>query len=210
MIPEAALTMDWSESTSRASERGEPLPADREASELVRAVRAGDTDAFAGFYEQWFPTSLALVRTLTRRDESFCLDVVQDVMLRVVRALPPLEDAAALEAWLRTVVRSTALDHLRRETRRARREIRAFERGRSEEPRPVSERLELEERSAWLAAQIAELDAADRALLALRYQPGQTFRSVGAAFGLTGNSASGRLTRLLARLRALARQVFRE
>ena len=52
---------------------------------LTALIARGDERAFATFYELWFDRALALARSISRRDESFCLDVVQDCMLRVVR-----------------------------------------------------------------------------------------------------------------------------
>ncbi|MGK0202373.1 MAG: DNA-directed RNA polymerase specialized sigma24 family protein, partial [Planctomycetota bacterium] len=50
---------------------------------LTGRIAAGDESAFAEFYEAWFVSTLALSRAISRRDEAWCLDVVQDVMLTV-------------------------------------------------------------------------------------------------------------------------------
>ena len=44
------------------------------------------------------------VRRFTRRDESFCLDVVQDAMMRVIRKLTPKDSELQLLGWLRVLV----------------------------------------------------------------------------------------------------------
>ena len=80
--------------------------------ELTLTTLSGDAEALTGFYEAWFDRAFVLARALTRRDESFCLDVVQDARMRVVRSLPPLEEAAALGRWMVRVVHTTALDLL--------------------------------------------------------------------------------------------------
>ena len=64
---------------------------------LTAAIARGDPTAFGRFYELWFDPALALARSISGRDESFCLDVVQDCMLRVVRSMKPLATESSPE-----------------------------------------------------------------------------------------------------------------
>ncbi|MBI4602513.1 MAG: sigma-70 family RNA polymerase sigma factor [Planctomycetes bacterium] len=188
-------------------------PAAVTAAEVLRvtaAVARGDPEAFGAFYEAWFDRAYAMARSLTRRDESFCLDVVQDVMLRVVRSLRPMDGEELLARWVARVVHTTALDHLRREARRARREeCVAAARG-AAAPEGVASKLELDERVAWLEARLAEASEEDRALLRARFGEGKTLEQAGKALGMTGDAAHGRIRRVVERLRSLAREAFRE
>ena len=72
--------------------------------------------------ERRFPWVAAKARSITRRDEAFCLDVVQDVMMIVVKKMPRLETEAALRAWMARTVSRAVTDRLRSEARRRRRE----------------------------------------------------------------------------------------
>jgi len=54
---------------------------------LSSAMAAGDSRAVDAFYRQYFDWMYAQARRVTRRDESFCLDVVQDAVLRVMRTV---------------------------------------------------------------------------------------------------------------------------
>ena len=92
---------------------------------LTEAIASGNTEAFATFYRAWFDTMYAQARGASGRDESFCLDVVQDAMLRVIKSVPAMESADDLRRWLRVVVQSCAYDRFRAETRRKAREQRA-------------------------------------------------------------------------------------
>src|SRR5688572_24902887 len=83
-----------------------------DAATVTAAIARGDRAAFGEFYEAWFDRCYAMARGMSGRDESACLDIVQEAMLRVVRRMRPLPDAAALEAWMRRVVRSAAVDSL--------------------------------------------------------------------------------------------------
>lgn len=182
---------------------------DREVLAMTRAIARGDPDAFARFYEVWFDRAYKLVRGATRRDEAFCLDVVQDAMLRVVRSLRPTRGRQELSRWFARVVYTTALDHLRRETRRNRHEknIAATAR-RSRDDAGLLEVVELEEQQRWLEERLAELQPTDKALLRLRFFDAKTLREAGAAVGLSSHAARGRIERTLRRLRAAARSIF--
>ncbi len=213
MTQPANLVMTWPAKAPNPEAAADAQAAPRSSTlRLTEAIRAGDTEAFAGFYRAWFDRAYALVRSSTRRDESFCLDVVQDAMLRVVKSLPPLAEAAALECWMTRVVRTTALDRLRQEARRARREERVAHRraGESRVNRhDASEPLEMAERIAWVEARLEEADQVERALVKQRFESGESFRTLGEAFEISGNAASGRVSRLISRLRALAKEAFR-
>ncbi len=174
---------------------------------LTARIAAGDERAFATFYELWFDRLLAMARAATRRDETFCLDVVHDCMLRVVQKLPALGTEAAVAAWLLRALLRGAVDRLRQETRRARREASAAAAQASAVTDLETDLLAREER-AWLRARLDELPAADRALLLARFDDGLTLHAVGQTVGVTGDAAHGRIRRLLLRLRAAAKGAF--
>src|SRR5437763_10408707 len=90
---------------------------------LTAAMAAGDEAAITSFYGQHFHRLYHEARRATgERDQAFCLDVVQDSLLRIVRTVRRVEDARQFAAWLNLVVRTTAYDLLRREARRRRHE----------------------------------------------------------------------------------------
>lgn len=164
---------------------------------LTRAVARGDTAAFGKIYERWFDRALSAALRLTGRDESFCLDVVQDAMLRAARRLPPLPDEAALGAWLCRVVHRAALDRLRAERRRVARERTSLEHARAPEDHGGDA---LDEDIAWLRAQLRSLPPDDGWMLGARFGQSRTLAQVGAVLGLTGDAAHGRIRRALRRV----------
>ena len=197
----------------RVPNPGEPrvvdAPGDGSADGLswswTAAIGRGDEAAFERFHAHWFDRSLALARRISGRDEAFCLDVVQDVMLRVVRGIPALRDERAVTAWMARTTTSVAIDHLRADQRRRRRERGGAQIGEEARGPGPGEQLLDKERSDWLRARIAELDDDERRLLAERFDADRTLEAVGAALGISGNAAHGRLHRLLRRLRDAAR-----
>lgn len=185
--------------------RGDPT---MDAAAVSAAIARGDPGAFASFYEAWFDRLYAGARALTRRDESFCLDIVQEMMLRIARSLRPMPNEASLERWLTRVLHTTALDLLRREARRTRREL-----GRhAAAPATVqpSAASELDERIAWVRERLKELPPEDRWLLGLRFRTGATLKTAGEHSGISPDAVHGRVRRIIARLRASAKEVFDE
>jgi RNA polymerase sigma factor (sigma-70 family) len=194
---------------------GPPPPArarDWSAEELTRAIARGDGDALSAFYREWFDRVYGMARSLTRRDESFCLDVVQEAMLRVVRSMRAMRSEDEVARWMTRVVHTAALDLLRRESRRAARERRSVEAaGAAAPPTPTGdERAEAQERIAWVRARLAELPAEDSGLVGLRIGRGQSLDRAGASEGMTGDAAHGRVRRAVSRLRAMAKEAFGE
>lgn len=171
---------------------------------LARSIAAGDEAAFTAFYEAWFPATLALARTACGRDEAFCLDVVQDVMMTVAKKMPALGTAAAVGAWMRSTVLHTVTDRIRSETRRRRREQNiAAERAEAVAAEPWHA-LADGERQKWLEQRLGELSAEDRDLLVARFSPSITVTAAGALLGLAPDAAHGRLRRAMERLREMA------
>lgn len=171
---------------------------------LIRAIASGDIEAFARFYRRWFGPMFIMARRCAGRDESFCLDVVQDSMMRVIRSIRPMNDEVAVERWLHVVVKTCALDMLRRERRRRVREQRSKARSPKLDASSSNDALELEHRIAWLRDQIARLPSEQAHLLSLRFRFGWTLSQIGRAVGLKPGAVDGRLTRALATLREQA------
>ncbi|MBC7773658.1 MAG: sigma-70 family RNA polymerase sigma factor, partial [Pyrinomonadaceae bacterium] len=208
--------------------------------DMISAIADGNTSAFAVFYEQWFDRGVDLVSMLTRRDESFCLDVVQDAMVRAIKSLRPRLGIATrqdLDRWMTRVLHTTALDHLRRESRRKTRELRAtsgLARANSPAPAPrgsvlppgptmqllsltstdqsmaPTASLELDERINWIRQRLEEIDSLDRQLVVSHYGHARTVASAAASADMTPGAATGRMTRLINKLRTAAKEIFHD
>ena len=128
-------------------------------------------------------------------------DLAQDALLRAVRALRSYDPSRGTpEAWLWRIVVNAARDSARRRGRA----LELIERLTFAVPRE-SESVEAavlaKLRDADLHAQLRLLPYRDRTLLALRYGVGLDTAEVGAAVGLSPESAGKALRRALARLR---------
>ena len=158
--------------------------------ELSRRIAAGDTAAFAVFYEHWFDRCVIEIRHRTGLEESACLDIVQDAMLRVATKMPVFESKDELDRWMRTVLINGARDRIRSETRRLRRESRL---------RPKQQEKDLDAIEE-LSRRLASLDAESGMLLRRRFDLGWTLERIGRELGLGPGAVDGRIRRILARL----------
>ena len=82
-------------------------------SELVDAVRRGGAREFVGLYRAHVSTVRCVVAGLIRDDPETVADVVQETFLRALHSLSTLQDGSRLRAWLTTIARNLATDHLR-------------------------------------------------------------------------------------------------
>jgi len=172
----------------------------RTVHDCTAAIASGDTEAFGRFYELWFDHILTEARLASRRDEHFCLDLVQDVMLRIIRSRRVFEHEDGLRRWLHVVVRSCCIDMFRAEARRRRREQTHHS---SAEQRDVIH--EHDERLTWLESQLTTLGPDDAKLLDMRFRFGWTLGRIASTLGLSTGAVDGRLNRLLAALRGRAK-----
>jgi len=169
---------------------------------LTSAMAAGDEDAVETFYRQYFDWLYAEARRATRRDESFCLDIVQDAVLRILRNVRAVESETQWRAWMKLVVHTTALDRMRSERRRRTRETVVA--GDASMIAECEDETTRQDRIEWLAQQIARFDPQMIAIIEMRYQRGWTLQQVAQSIGLSIATIDGRLRRAFKTLRERA------
>lgn len=170
---------------------------------ITGRIAAGDERAFADFYEAWFASTLALARATSRRDEAWCLDVVQDVMLRAARRMPALDSDERLGAWMTRAVVNAVVDRSRADARRTRRERQVADLAPTLADEPWFELAE-GERQQWLAQSVAALPSTEQALLQARFGGASSVTAAADALGISPDAAHGRLRRALDKLRRTA------
>ncbi len=142
----------------------------------------------------------------TGRDESFCLDVVQEAMLRVIKSMPKsIASDDELRAWLSRVVRTCAMDMLRGERRRRKREaVHGESIGNSVMDGALDEQI------AWLQGELEAQGGEVAAMLRLRHALGWTLSRIGRVFGASPSAVDGRMNRAIASMRERAQEQFNE
>jgi len=163
---------------------------DEWAARVTRAVRSGSREALAEIYDHCAEDIVRFVRATTRRDESFALDCLQEMFMRLA-ANPPIVDAhAALVAWMRVTALNVARNTVVAEARRARRES-----AHPRTPRPDDAATEP------IAEILERLDAEEAELLRMRHVEGMRIAAIARAIGATPRAVESALRRLIARLR---------
>lgn len=129
------------------------------------------------------------------RSPQFAEEVTQSVFTDLARKAGRLKPDTILTAWLYQVARRTAVDVIRREARRQKRELIATEMN-TLNATDDWKRLEL-----LLDDAMAALKDADRTAVLLRYFENKSLREVGQALGTSEDAAQKRVGRAVERLR---------
>lgn len=176
-------------------------PDDDRVRSLTRAMRAGERDAYAALFVARcdFVESAAASALRSRRD--LAEDAAQDAWLRIARRPVECESVPGLDAWLRRVVTSAAIDLVRSDLARRMREQQVA-RSRHE----AAEFLDAAELLAELRGELAgleSLDREDRALLELRARVDRSAAAIAGMVGIGTAAIESRLRRATERARRI-------
>jgi RNA polymerase sigma factor (sigma-70 family) len=159
---------------------------------------AGDESALGDCYDQYASFVYGLVLRVVR-DPKAAEDVSQDVFLHLWEK-PGCFDPAkgALRTWLGTLAHRRAVDHVRREEARRRRD--GLERTRMT-PTPDVEEMAMALMTAErVRAALEELPTEQREAIRLAYFEGKTYREVAVVMGIPEGTAKSRLRLALRRV----------
>lgn len=135
-------------------------------------------------------------------------DVVQEVFLRVYQARERyVADRASFRTWLARIARNLALnarrDGARRRARSSSMSLLDSDAVPAAPGASPGEALEADDRARALRSAIERLPAAEREVLALRYQQGLSYDEIGEAMGAGAPAIKQRAWRALQRLRTI-------
>ena len=129
-------------------------------------------------------------------------DITQSVFLDLARHAPDFPVDQPLAPWLHIVTRRTAIDTIRRESRRTAREQTAAQLAASAAMPPSSPSM-WSQLEPHLDEAVAALSAPDRHAILLRYFENKSLREIGESLGTTDDAAQKRVSRALDQLRTL-------
>ena len=141
---------------------------------------------------------LNLVYSVARRhghSRQLAEEIAQSVFVDLARKAGRIDPQTPLVAWLHLVSRRTAIDVIRRESRRQARETAAAALADMKTPSPWTEVEPL------LDEAVESLPASDRSAILLRYFENKSLREVGVALGASEDAAQKRVSRALDQLR---------
>ena len=130
------------------------------------------------------------------RSAQLAEEVAQSVFSDLARNAGKLKPDTILTAWLYQVARRTAIDLVRKESRRQFRELTALEMTAMNSTAADWTQVE-----PLLDEAMAALEATDRAAILLRYFENKSLRDVGQTLGTTDDAAQKRVSRAIERLR---------
>src|SRR5882724_8962879 len=162
---------------------------------LARYTRGHAEDAFAEIVRR----HLDLVHSAALRQvrsPQLAEEVAQSVFTDLAQNAKRLAPDTILTAWLYQVTRRTAIDVVRRESRRQLREQIATEMNAMNATAEDWTHIE-----PLLDEAMEALDATDRTAVLLRYFENRTFREVGETLGTSDDAAQKRVSRAVDRLR---------
>ncbi len=182
----------------------EPIESEfgREIAEAVRAVRAGDVQAYATIVKR-FQGPLMTLCTALLRDRQAAEELAQDTLVRAYERLDLFDVRQPMKPWLCKIAYRLAQQQWRARSRElARREAAAPmigpDRG---DPGPV-ETLLADERSELLWQAVSRLPMAQRTAIVLYYRENLTVKEVAEAMGVSPDTVKTHLVRARSRIHA--------
>lgn len=174
---------------------GEPHVADDR--DLLRAyMRDGSDRAFGELVRRHLPAVYSAALRRVNGERALAEDVTQQVFSDLARKARALPDDVVLGGWLHRHTGFLALKSLDRERRRHTREKEAASMNAMHLTDPLWHEL-----SPLLDEALDRLPESDRDALVLRFFEKQDFRAVGAALGVSDDTAQKRVARALEKLR---------
>jgi RNA polymerase sigma-70 factor (ECF subfamily) len=164
--------------------------------ELIRRATEGDGRAIQTLYDRYAPRVFAIVRRIAA-DDDLAQDYAQEAWIRAIRALPTFRGDARFSTWLHRIAVNAALQALRKNETRAKRE------GPAPEDVPVgpihSDTL-LRKR---LERALDTLPEGMREVLILHDVEGYTHEEIGEVLGVTSGTSKSQLFKARAKMRAM-------
>ena len=183
---------------------GEPVrsnaAADEDASLAVRAGK-GDAAAFGALYDRYVEAVYRYVYYRVRNDAD-AEDLVSDVFMRALRAIPRYEPRVAFLAWLYRIARNAVIDRSRRARTQVSFEDALAHPGADQIVEPDASILALSDSEAVRRA-LTQLTPLQQEVIVLRFVEGYSTEEIAAVVGKREGTVRGIQFRALEALRTL-------
>jgi RNA polymerase sigma-70 factor (ECF subfamily) len=168
--------------------------------DLIRAMAAGDRDAFARFYDRYAPLVFPLVLRIVR-DRADAADVIQDVFWEAWRGATTYDPGRGTpEAWIVMRARARAIDRVRAVRRRGETFVAPVDEAAMAEPAGPDAAARAQDRQL-VATALALLPAPQREVIELAYFAGLTQSEIAERLEQPLGTVKTRIRMALARLR---------
>ena len=162
--------------------------------ELVRACRAGDTDAWNELVERYSRYVYAIAARGFRLEDEDAEDVFQDVFTRIYTRLDTLRDDTALRPWIAQLTRRRCLDALASRGRETPADEIELTREESADLAEVEEAFAVREAVAGLSETCQEI-------LDRFFAQDQSYKTIADELEIPSGTIASRIARCLGRLR---------
>jgi RNA polymerase sigma factor (sigma-70 family) len=162
---------------------------------LEQYARQGSEEAFAELVHRHLDLVYSAVLRQVRSPQ-LAEEITQSVFTDLARSAGRLRDETVLAAWLYQVARRTAVDVVRRESRRQLREQVAMELANMNDQPSLWKQIE-----PALEEAMDSLEPDERSAILLRFFENRNLRDVGQALGTSENAAQKRVSHAVERLR---------
>jgi len=176
-----------------------------EIADAVRAVRAGDTQAYATIVKR-FQEPLMTLCTALLRNRHAAEELAQDALVRAYERLDRFDVREPMKPWLFKIAYRLAQEGWRARSREtARQEAAATMRAENRDDSGPAERLFADERSEMLWQAVSELPMGERTAVLLYYRESLTVNEVAGAMGVSPGTVKTHLFRARSRIQACLR-----
>jgi RNA polymerase sigma factor (sigma-70 family) len=162
--------------------------------ELVRACRAGDSEAWNELVERYSRYVYAIAVRGFRLSDDDAEDVFQDVFTKIYLRLDTLRDDSALRPWIAQLTRRRCLDAISSKDRETPAEEEALTAEESEDLADVEEAFEVREALSGLSENCQ--DILDRF-----FAQDQSYRTIAEELDIPSGTIASRIARCLGRLK---------
>ncbi len=168
--------------------------------QLIRRAADGDARAIRSLYDRYAPRVFAVVRRIAG-DDDLAQDYAQEAWIRAIRALPTFRGDARFSTWLHRIAVNAALQALRRQETRRKRET----------PKQADVAIAPKTRDSLLQKRLERaldgLPEGMRRVLILHDVEGYTHEEIGDVLGVTAGTSKSQLFKARAKMRAMLAEV---
>jgi RNA polymerase sigma-70 factor (ECF subfamily) len=168
---------------------------ERDVADAVRAVRAGDAQAYSTIVKR-FQGPLMTLCTALLRNRHAAEELAQDALVRAYERLDLFDARQPMKPWLYKIAYRLAQQRRRAQSREtARQEAAVTMTGQNRSDSGPAERLFADERSEMLWEAVSELPMAQRTAVVLYYRENLTIKEVAKALGVSPGTIKTHLFR---------------
>ncbi|RLW68700.1 MAG: hypothetical protein B6D68_03130 [spirochete symbiont of Stewartia floridana] len=172
-----------------------------ESSLIRRFVEDGDEQAFTTLVHLHLPMLRRIIGAAGARDADSRDEILQEVLIRIHRALPSFRFKASFTTWAYRVARNTALNEFRKSQRRLKREVQQVQD--IPDMHNPEQRAMQDAHTAELKALFYKLKEKERQILLLREREGLSMDEIAEILRISPGTVKSRLSRARKQARLL-------